>query len=40
MEGECRKCEQVTKYKCLACSAQNFRNHENYRKQEKLTGKC
>ena len=41
MERKCHKCEQVTKYKCLACSGQNFReDHDNYSKEEKLTGKC
>ena len=40
MEGKCRKCEQVTKCKRLACFAQNFReDHDNYSKEEKLIGK-
>ena len=41
MEGKCFKCERVTKYKCLACFAQNFReDHDNYSEEEKLIGKC
>ena len=41
MEGKCCKCERVTKYKCLACFAQNFReDHASYSKEEKLTRKC
>ena len=41
MEGKCRKCEQDTKYTCLACFAQNSReDHDNYSKEEMLIGKC
>ena len=41
MEGKCCKCERVTKYKCLACFAQNFReDHASYSEEEKLTRKC
>ena len=40
MKGKCRKCKQVTKYKCLACFAQHFREgHDNYSEEEKLIGK-
>ena len=40
MEGRCRKCERVTKYKCLAWFAQKFRKeHDNYSEEEKLIGK-
>ena len=41
MEGKCRKCERVTKYKFSACFAEKFReDHDNYSEEEKLIGKC
>ena len=41
MEGKCCKCKWVTKCKCLACFAQNFReDHDNNSVEEKLIGKC
>ena len=47
MEGNCRKCERVTKYKCLECFTfvcmicSKFReDHDKYSKEEKLIGKC
>ena len=47
MEGKCRKCERGTKYKFLECftfvsniCSKVREDHENYSKEEKLTGKC
>ena len=38
---KCCKCERVSKYKCLACFAQKFRDdHGSYREEEKLIEKC
>ena len=33
MEGKCCKCERVTKYKCLACFTQNFREERSWQLQ-------
>ena len=41
MEGKCRKCERVSKHKCLECFAQKFRDdHDNYKEEEMLMERC